>query len=228
MQESGKLLIVCDDIEGEALSTLILNKLRGVLNIVAVKAPGFGDKRKAMLEDIAILTGAEVITSDLGLELKDTQITQLGRAKQVKVQKENTIIVDGMVIANQIKVDNELIPEENIMITPDGFLVIKAIDTDKTNLDVSYVSGLEIKALTEIPIINAAVPAPKGQSIAPKPDPTHQSGPGLRFAAALWALSRKGPPLRRFQVLRSQNVPPLSQPCRFLKQTGSQAPRPEA
>ena len=95
MQESGKLLIICDDIEGEALSTLILNKLRGVLNVVAVKAPGFGDKRKAMLEDIAILTGAEVITSDLGLELKDTTVGQLGRAKQVKVQKENTIIVDG-------------------------------------------------------------------------------------------------------------------------------------
>jgi len=95
MQESGKLLIICDDIEGEALSTLILNKLRGVLNVVAVKAPGFGDKRKAMLEDISILTGGEVITSDLGLELKDTNINQLGRAKQVKVQKEATIIVDG-------------------------------------------------------------------------------------------------------------------------------------
>ena len=95
MQESGKLLIVCDDMESEALSTLILNKLRGVLNVVAVKAPGFGDKRKAMLQDIATLTGAEVITSDLGLELKDTTIAQLGRAKQVKVQKENTIIVDG-------------------------------------------------------------------------------------------------------------------------------------
>ena len=95
MQESGKLLIVCDDMESEALSTLILNKLRGVLNVVAVKAPGFGDKRKAMLQDIATLTGAEVITQDLGLELKDTTIEQLGRAKQVKVQKENTIIVDG-------------------------------------------------------------------------------------------------------------------------------------
>ena len=95
MQESGKLLIICDDMEGEALSTLILNKLRGVLNVVAVKAPGFGDKRKAMLEDIAGLTGGEVITSDLGLELKDTTIAQLGKAKQVKVQKENTIIVDG-------------------------------------------------------------------------------------------------------------------------------------
>ena len=95
MQESGKLLIICDDMESEALSTLILNKLRGVLNVVAVKAPGFGDKRKAMLQDIATLTGGEVITSDLGLELKDTTIAELGRAKQVKVQKENTIIVDG-------------------------------------------------------------------------------------------------------------------------------------
>ena len=95
MQQSGKLLIICDDVEQEALSTLVLNKLRGVLNVVAVKAPGFGDKRKVMLEDIAILTGGEVITSELGLELKDTSIEQLGRAKQVKVQKENTIIVDG-------------------------------------------------------------------------------------------------------------------------------------
>ena len=96
MQSSGKLVIVCDDIEGEALSTLVLNKLRGVLNVVAVKAPGFGDKRKAMLEDLAILTGGEVITSDLGLELKETTVAQLGRAKQVKVSKENTIVVDGM------------------------------------------------------------------------------------------------------------------------------------
>ncbi len=96
MQSSGKLVIICDDIESEALSTLILNKLRGVLNVVAVKAPGYGDKRKEMLQDIAILTGGEVITSDLGLELKDTSIEQLGRAKQIKVQKENTIIVDGL------------------------------------------------------------------------------------------------------------------------------------
>lgn len=96
MQSSGKLVIICDDVEQEALSTIILNKLRGVLNVVAVKAPGYGDKRKEMLQDIAILTGGEVITSDLGLELKDTSIEQLGRAKQVKVEKENTIIVDGM------------------------------------------------------------------------------------------------------------------------------------
>ena len=96
MQQSGKLLIICDDIEQEALSTLILNKLRGVLNVVAVKAPGFGDNRKANLEDIAILTGGEVIAQDLGFELKDVEISQLGQAKQVKVSKENTIIVDGL------------------------------------------------------------------------------------------------------------------------------------
>ena len=95
MQQSGKLVIICDDIEQEALSTLILNKLRGVLNVLAVKAPGYGDKRKAMLQDIATLTGGEVITSDLGLELKDTQINQLGRARQIKADKEHTIIVDG-------------------------------------------------------------------------------------------------------------------------------------
>ena len=96
MQNSGKLVIIADDIEGEVLSTLLVNKLRGVLNVVAVKAPGYGDKRKEMLQDIAILTGGEVITSDLGLDLKDTTLEQLGRARQVKVQKENTIIVDGM------------------------------------------------------------------------------------------------------------------------------------
>ena len=95
MQQSGKLVIICDDIEQEALSTLILNKLRGVINVLAVKAPGYGDKRKAMLQDIAILTGGEVITSDLGLELKNVQIEQLGRARQIKADKEHTIIVDG-------------------------------------------------------------------------------------------------------------------------------------
>lgn len=147
MQLSGKLVIICEDIESEALSTLILNKLRGVLNIVAVKAPGYGDKRKYLLEDIAILTGGEVITSDLGLELKDTMVEQLGSARQIKVSKDETIIVDGAG-------DKNVISERILQIKSQ--LKDEKSEYEKENLQerLAKISGgvavIEVGAVTEI------------------------------------------------------------------------------
>ncbi|MBQ2917192.1 MAG: chaperonin GroEL [Clostridia bacterium] len=147
MGQSGKLVIIADDIESEALSTLVLNKLRGVLNVVAVKAPGFGDRRKEMLEDIAILTGGEVITSDLGLDLKDTSIEQLGRARQVKVQKENTIIVDGAGDKEKIALRVKQIRTALEETTSD-------FDTEKLQERLAKIAGgvavIEVGAATEV------------------------------------------------------------------------------
>ncbi len=147
VKSGSKLLIIAEDIEGEALTSLILNKLRGVFTCVGVKAPGFGDRRKEMLQDIAILTGGQVISSDFGLELQDTTVAQLGKAKKVKVDKENTIIVDGVGDSEQIKARVNQIKAQIETTTSD-------FDREKLQERLAKLSGgvavIKVGAATEI------------------------------------------------------------------------------
>ncbi|MGN0676819.1 MAG: chaperonin GroEL, partial [Ruminococcus sp.] len=147
VQSGKKLVIIAEDIEGEALTTIILNNLRGTFKVAAVKAPGFGDRRKEMLQDIAILTGGEVITSELGLELKETTIEQLGRARQVVIQKENTIIVDGSGDKDAIKARVNQIKSQIETCTSD-------FDREKLQERLAKLSGgvavIKVGAATEI------------------------------------------------------------------------------
>lgn len=147
MQENSKLLIICDDIESETLSTLVLNKLRGILNVVAVKAPSFGDNRKNILEDIAILTGGELISSQLGFEIKNTTLSQLGKAKKVKITKDNTIIVNGF--GTQEKTENRI---KNIKLQMEETL--SSYDKEQLKERLAKLTGgiavIEVGAATEV------------------------------------------------------------------------------